>query len=169
VANPGEGDADSGLPASGLSARQKVVRYVPEVAALIPLASGDTPAVFADRESGCVAIAMEGRKGLVLRAARETGSADDAADWANGMRQAIAETILNAGMEPSRIAAMVAATESTSTQSGSPHDHDRPSSAIAQLRSRLAVQVVAGRLRRRLVERLGDPAWRDDHLDGPTR
>lgn len=135
---PARGDADSGL-----SARQeKVVRYVPEVAALIPLASGDTPAVFADRESGSIAIAMEGRKGLVLRAARETGSADDAADWANGMRQAIAETILNAGMEPSRIAAMVAATELTSTQSGS-RTTMIGRDAIAQLRSRLAVQVVA--------------------------
>ena len=135
---PASGDADSGL-----SARQeRVVRYVPEVAALIPLASGDTPAVFADRESGSIAIAMEGRRGLVLRAARETGSADDAADWSNGMRQAIAETILNAGMEPSRIAAMVAATELTSTQSGS-RTTMIGRDAIAQLRSRLAVQVVA--------------------------
>jgi hypothetical protein len=135
---PARGDADSGL-----SARQeKVVRYVPEVAALIPLASGDTPAVFADRERGSMAIAMEVRKGRFLVAARETGSADDAADWANGMRQAIAETILNAGMEPSRIAAMVAATELTSTQSGS-RTTMIGRDAIAQLRSRLAVQVVA--------------------------
>lgn len=135
---PARGDADSGLS----SRQEKVVRYVPEVAALIPLASGDTPAVFADRESGSIAIAMEGRKGLVLRAARETGSADDAADWANGMRQAIAETILNAGIESARIAAMVAATELTSTQSGS-RTTMIGRDAIAQLRSRLAVQVVA--------------------------
>lgn len=135
---PAGGDLDSGFS----TRQEKVVRYLPEVAALIPLGSGDTPAVFADRESGSIAIAMEGRKGLVLRAARETASADDPADWANGVRQAIAETVLNAGIEPSKIAAMVAATEATSSQRG-----DRTTmiarDAIAQLRSRLSVQVVA--------------------------
>ncbi|MFM1868593.1 MAG: hypothetical protein RL591_2001, partial [Planctomycetota bacterium] len=135
---PARGDDDSGLTAR----QEKVVRYVPEVAALVPLASGDTPAVFADRDSGSIAIAMEGRKGLVLRAARETGSADDAADWANGVRQAVAETILNAGIEPSRIASMVAATELTSTQSGS-RTTMIGRDALAQLRSRLTVQVAA--------------------------
>jgi hypothetical protein len=127
----------------GYSARQeKVIRFVPEVAALIPLASGDTPAVFADRDSGSIAIAMEGRKGLSLRAARETANSDDPADWANGVRQAIAETVLNAGVEPSRIAAMVAATEATTTQNGN-LTAMLSREAVAQLRSRLTVQVVA--------------------------
>lgn len=136
---PASGDVDSGFS----TRQEKIVRYVPEVAALIPLGSGDTPAVFADRESGSIAIAMEGRKGLVLRAARETASADDPADWANGVRQAIAETVLNAGIEPSKIAAMVAATEATASQRGDRTTVMIARDAIAQLRSRLSVQVVA--------------------------
>ena len=98
--------------------QEKLIRYVPEVAAMIVLAAGDLPAVAADRRAGSIAIAMRSPKGLVLRATREAVG-DDAASveaWNDGLRNAIAETALNAGIEPARVAAIVAETEAASQQ-----------------------------------------------------
>jgi hypothetical protein len=87
-----------------------ITSYLPEPAAMAPLASGDLPAISADRRSGSIAIALRSADGVVLRSTREDGLGDA---WAEGLRRAIAETALNAGVEPSKIAALVASTESS--------------------------------------------------------
>ena len=109
----------SGELESGLSAKQeKLVRYLPEMAAMIVLATGDLPSVSADREVGSVAISMRGRKGLVLRAARESVGNDGETAWDSGVRSAIAETVLNAGIDASRMQETIARTEATRRTSG---------------------------------------------------
>ncbi len=109
----------SGEVESGFSAKQeKLVRYLPEMAAMIVLATGDLPSVSADREVGSVAISMRGRKGLVLRAARESVGNDGEMAWESGVRSAIAETVLNAGVDASRMQEMIARTEATRRTSG---------------------------------------------------
>ncbi len=103
--------------------QEKLIRYVPEVAAMIVLAAGDLPTVAADRRAGSIAIAMRsrgaGKRGIVLRATRENVGEDAASieAWSEGLRNAIAETALNAGVEPSRVAAIVAETEASAQQS----------------------------------------------------
>ena len=94
---------------------EAITRYLPEPAALLPLASADIPAVTGDRRSGSIAIALRSPRGVVLRSAREDGSTDS---WSEGLRRAIAETALNAGIEPAKIAAAVAAAESNVEQTG---------------------------------------------------
>jgi hypothetical protein len=118
VPTSGEGDA-------GLSAKQeKLVRYLPEMAAMIVLATGELPSVSADRAAGSIAISMQGRRGLVLRAARESSSddgdsaANDAA-WSMGVRSAIAETVLNAGVDAGRMQDTISRIEATRRTSGS--------------------------------------------------
>lgn len=85
---------------------EKLTQYIPQPAALVVLASGDLPAVAADRRDGSISIAMRSAKGLVLRATRGTAGAD-ASEFNDELRRALAETGLNAGIEPARIAAMV--------------------------------------------------------------
>ena len=123
--------------------QEKLIRYVPEVAAMIVLAAGELPTVAADRRAGSIAIAMRSVRGakstshgrasardtgestagiaggVVLRATRESVGDDDASieAWNDGLRRAIAETALNAGVEPSQVAAIVAETEASAQQS----------------------------------------------------
>lgn len=94
---------------------EAITTYLPEPAALMPLASGDLPAVSADRRVGSIAIALRTQNGVVLRSAREDGLGDA---WADGFRRAVAETALNAGVEPARIAAVVASIESAAETDG---------------------------------------------------
>jgi len=111
---PAGGENETGLTAK----QEKIVRYLPEMAAMIVLAMGDLPSVSADREAGSVAISMRGRKGLVLRAARESVGTDGDTAWDAGVRSAIAETVLNAGIDASRMQEMIARTEATRRTSG---------------------------------------------------
>lgn len=92
-----------------------ITTYLPEPAALVPLASGDLPAISADRRAGSIAIAIRTPNGVMLRSAREDGLGDA---WNDGFRRAIAETALNAGIEPARIAAVVASVESSAEADG---------------------------------------------------
>lgn len=94
---------------------EAITTYLPEPAALMPLATGDLPAVTADRRSGSIAIALRSPTGVVLRSAREDAMGDA---WNEGLRRAIAETALNAGVEPSKIAAVVASAESAAEVDG---------------------------------------------------
>ncbi|MFM7259808.1 MAG: hypothetical protein ACKO3W_04315, partial [bacterium] len=112
---PTAGDGDAGLSTK----QEKLVRYLPEMAAMIVLATGDLPSVCVDREAGSIAISMRGRKGLVLRAARESVGADGDAAWESGVRSAIAETVLNAGVDASRMQETIAKVEATRRTSGS--------------------------------------------------
>lgn len=105
-----------GQPAPDVGQRLEAIStYLPEPAALLPLAAGDLPAVVADRRTGSIAIALRSAGGTVLRSAREDGVGDA---WTEGLRRAIAETALNAGIEPARIAAVVAGAESAVETSG---------------------------------------------------
>lgn len=88
---------------------ESITRYIPEPAALLPLATADIPAVSCDRRAGSIAIALRSESGVVLRSAREDSTGDA---WNEGIRRAVAETALNAGFETSRIAGVVAAAES---------------------------------------------------------
>ncbi len=99
---------------------ETITRYVPEPAAMLLLAANGHPAVAADRADGSIAIALQGAEGLVIRATRESpaDAADGGAAWREGLRQALVETALNAGMEPSRIAAFLAQADSSSEESG---------------------------------------------------
>ena len=112
---------------SGVSLGSKlepITRYVPEPAAIVALASGDHAAVSADRSVGSIAIAMKsgksGERGLEIRATREAAGSDIEGDeaWREGLRRALVETALNAGMEPSRIGAFVSSLESSAQRSG---------------------------------------------------
>ncbi len=94
---------------------ESITTYLPEPAALMVLASSDLPAIVADRRNGSIAIALRSPTGVVLRSAREDAMADA---WNEGLRRAIAETALNAGIEPSRIAAVVASAESAAEVDG---------------------------------------------------
>ena len=106
----------TGQPAPDVGQRLEAIStYLPEPAALLPLAAGDLPAVVADRRTGSIAIALRSSGGTVLRSAREDGIGDA---WTEGLRRAIAETALNAGIEPARIAAVVAGAESAVETSG---------------------------------------------------
>lgn len=96
---------------------EKITRYVPQPAALSVLAAGALPAVVADRREGSISIAMRSPKGLVLRATRCAANADPT-EFRDELRRTIAETGLNAGIEPSRIAGLVAEAESAADQSG---------------------------------------------------
>ncbi|MEY3142276.1 MAG: hypothetical protein RLY21_769 [Planctomycetota bacterium] len=118
VLNEGSGAERRGLivawptnqPATETPQRlESITTYLPEPAALMVLASSDLPAIVADRRSGSIAIALRSPTGVVLRSAREDAMGDA---WNEGLRRAIAETALNAGVEPSQIAAVVASAES---------------------------------------------------------
>lgn len=92
----------------GLGAKlENIARYIPEPAAMLLLASGDRPAILADRSVGSIAIAMRTGSGLVIRATREDAPNDIDGDqgWTTGLRRAIVETALNGKMDPSRIGA----------------------------------------------------------------
>jgi hypothetical protein len=137
-------------PAPELSPQlEAITRYLPEPAALLPLASADIPAVTGDRRSGSIAIALRSPRGVVLRSAREDGSADS---WNEGLRRAIAETALNAGIEPSKIAAVVAAAESNVEQTGDRAVIIDPA-IRQQLEGKIAIEVGA--------EALEASWWRD--------
>jgi hypothetical protein len=128
---------------------EAITRYLPEPAALLPLASADIPAVTGDRRSGSIAIALRSPRGIVLRSAREDGSADS---WSEGLRRAIAETALNAGIEPAKIAAAVAAAESNVEQTGDRAVIIDPA-IRQQLEGKIAIEVGA--------EALEASWWRD--------
>ncbi|MDI9403290.1 MAG: hypothetical protein QM516_05405 [Limnohabitans sp.] len=113
----------------------KITRFIPEIAAMVVLAGTEVPAVSMHLEDGSIAIAFRaGARGgrgpagtLVLRATRDAvgeggGDSDDgsvsAAAWRESLRSTVAETALNAGVEPTRIAALVAATETALLRSG---------------------------------------------------
>ena len=58
---------------------ESIARYIPEPAALLPLASGDLPALVADRRDGSIAIAMRSAANpgrLVVRATREESTGE---------------------------------------------------------------------------------------------
>ncbi|MFM7808013.1 MAG: hypothetical protein ACKPEA_08805, partial [Planctomycetota bacterium] len=55
----------------------------------------------------------------MLRAARESVGADGDAAWESGVRSAIAETVLNAGVDASRMQETIAKVEATRRTSGS--------------------------------------------------
>ena len=99
---------------------ERITRYVPEPAAMLALASAEYPAIAADRAEGSIAIAMRGPSGMVLRATRETSASAIEGDsaWNDGLRSALVETALNAGIEPARIKAFLAATEATASRNG---------------------------------------------------
>ena len=137
----------TGQPAPEVGQRlEAITTYLPEPAALLPLAAGDLPAVVADRRTGSIAIALRSAGGTVLRSAREDGVGEA---WTEGLRRAIAETALNAGIEPARIAAVVAGAESAVETSG-----DRvvilESDVRALLGGRISVEVGAAAL---------EPSW----------
>ena len=99
---------------------EAIARYVPEPAAMLVLASADHPAIAADRTDGSIAIAMYSPKGMVIRATRETAAAGVAGDdaWNEGLRSALVETALNAGMEPARITAFLSQTDASTSRTG---------------------------------------------------
>lgn len=118
----------------------KITRFIPEIAAMVVLAGTEVPAVSMNLEDGSIAIAFRaGTRGgrgastgpaagtLVLRATRDAvGEGDSGTDdgavtsaaWRESLRSTVAETALNAGVEPARIAALVAATETALVRSG---------------------------------------------------
>ena len=99
-----------------------ITRYVPEPAAMLVLASGDRPAISADRSVGSIAIAMRSpsKGSLEIRATRETAGSDIDGDgaWNEGLRRALVETALNAGMEPAQISDFVNGVEASTERSG---------------------------------------------------
>ncbi|MEY5060576.1 MAG: hypothetical protein RIS45_497 [Planctomycetota bacterium] len=101
---------------------EAITRYVPEPAAMLVLASGDRPAISADRSVGSIAIAMRSpsKGSLEIRATRETAASDIDGDapWNEGLRRALVETALNAGMEPAQIGAFVSGVEASTERSG---------------------------------------------------
>lgn len=110
---------------SGVAVNPKLeamTRYVPEPAAMLVLAAGDRPAISADRSVGSIAIAMRspGKGGLEIRATRETAVSDIDGDgaWNEGLRRALVETALNAGMEPSQISGFVSEVEASGERTG---------------------------------------------------
>jgi len=110
---------------SGIALNPKLeamTRYVPEPAAMLVLASGDRPAISADRSVGSIAIAMRSpsKGNLEIRATRETAASEIEGDgaWNEGLRRALVETALNAGMEPAQISGFVADVEASAERSG---------------------------------------------------
>lgn len=99
---------------------EAIARYVPEPAAMLVLASADHPAIAADRTDGSIAIAMYSPKGMVIRATRETAATGVAGDeaWNEGLRSALVETALNAGIEPARITAFLSQTDASTSRTG---------------------------------------------------
>lgn len=99
---------------------EEITRYVPEPAAMLVLASAGHPAISGDRSVGSIAIAMKSSKGLEIRATREAAADDIAGDgaWSEGLRSALIETALNAGVDPSRVAEFVADMERSAERSG---------------------------------------------------
>lgn len=120
---------------------ESITRYIPEPAAMLVLASGELPALRADRSDGSIAIAMRCASGFVLRATRETASEDDNV-WNEGLRRSIAETALNAGIEPARVASIIAQTEAGAERVGDTVLMLDPA-IRALLASQLSVQVEA--------------------------
>lgn len=101
---------------------EAMTRYVPEPAAMLVLASGDRPAISADRSVGSIAIAMRSptKGSLEIRATRETAVSEIDGDgaWNEGLRRALVETALNAGMEPAQISGFVSDIEASTERSG---------------------------------------------------
>lgn len=100
---------------------EAITRYVPEPAAMLLLASGSRPAMSADRSVGSIAIAMRSATGgLEIRATREAAASDVEGDasWNEGLRRALVETALNAGMEPSAVSAFVSDVEASAERTG---------------------------------------------------
>lgn len=130
---------------------ESITSYLPEPAALMPLAGSDLPAVVADRTSGSIAIALRSPSGMVLRSAREDGVSDEVGLGLvnEGLRRAIAETALNAGVEPSKIAALVAGAEAAAETIG-----DRIIVLDPDIRG-----LLGGRISVELPEHSLDPAW----------
>jgi len=123
----------------GLGAKlESIARYIPEPAAMLLLATGDRPAILADRSMGSIAIAMRTGSGLVIRATREDAPNDVDGDdgWTAGLRRAIVETALNGKMDPSRIGAF--ADDSLASLS---RDGDRVSALDPAIRSVLESRV----------------------------
>ncbi len=138
-------------PAPEIAPRlEAITSFLPEPAALMPLASGDLPAVVADRRVGSIAIALRTTNGVVLRSAREDGLGDA---WADGFRRAVAETALNAGVEPARIAAVVAGIESAAETEG-----DRVLVLDPDVRGTLG-----GRISVEVGQEALDPSWWRTH------
>jgi len=113
-------ESQSGKP---LGAKlEAITRYVPEPAAMLVLASGDRPAISADRSVGSIAITMRSpsKGSLEIRATRETAASDIDGDgaWNEGLRRALVETALNAGMEPAQISDFVNSIEASTERSG---------------------------------------------------
>ncbi len=113
-------ESQSGKP---LGAKlETMTRYVPEPAAMLVLASGDLPAISADRSVGSIAITMRSpsKGSLEIRATRETAGSDIDGDgaWNEGLRRALVETALNAGMEPAQISDFVNSIEASTERSG---------------------------------------------------
>ncbi|MBI1303637.1 MAG: hypothetical protein GC172_07600 [Phycisphaera sp.] len=142
----------SALPAGDLPSRlEAITRYIPEPVALLPIASGDLPVLVADRRDGSIAIAMRSAANpnkLVVRATREEATGDG---WEDGLRRAIAETALNAGVPPAEISACVAAAKALAEQSG-----DRVMIIDASVRQRLS-----SRLSVALPEAREERWWRE--------
>lgn len=100
---------------------EPLTRYVPEAAAMLVLASGDSPAVSADRRDGSIAIAMRSTSGaLLVRATREAPGSDTVGydAWNEGLRRAIAETALNAGHAPADVGRIVSTAEASLERHG---------------------------------------------------
>ena len=101
---------------------EAMTRYVPEPAAMLVLASGDRPAISADRSVGSIAIAMRSptKGSLEIRATRETAVSEIDGDgaWNEGLRRALVETALNAGMEPAQISGFVSDIEASTERAG---------------------------------------------------
>ncbi len=132
--------ATAGAPAASIGdlppRLESIARYIPEPAALLPLASGDLPVLVADRRDGSIAIAMRSAGNpsrLVVRATREESTGES---WNDGLRRAIAETALNAGVPTSEIAGCVAAAKALAEQSG-----DRVMIIDASVRQRLSSRI----------------------------
>lgn len=142
------GVEDPGLALVANPRHERSILYVPEVAAMLLLATGDLPAVSADRRLGSIAIAMRTARGILLRATRESAAAADDAEWSEGLRAAIAETALNAGTDPSRLAQVVAETEAYASVTS-----DAVSMLGPDLRQTLSAQVEVG------LADAESPAW----------
>jgi hypothetical protein len=130
---------------------EAITRYIPEPAALLPLASGDLPVLVADRRDGSIAIAMRSAANpgrLVVRATREEATGEG---WNDGLRRAIAETALNAGVPTVEISACVAAAKALAEQSG-----DRVMIVDASVKQRLS-----SRLSVAIPEAREERWWRD--------
>ena len=111
-------ESQPGVPLG--SKLEEITRYIPEPAAMLVLASKGHPAISGDRSVGSIAIAMKSSKGLEIRATREAAADEIEGDgaWSEGLRRALVETALNAGVEPARVAAFVADMERSAERSG---------------------------------------------------